>query len=151
MSASLSSRLLLVFIELWLSVTIVLLLIASAAALRDPGLLIHIGLVEATGLAAVCATAIPAIGGVAALVGLFQRRASGPVLLLLYSLFWLVVLVGGMLAGAWRLGVAGMADTARHTWLVGGVMFATMLSGFLVLVFWSFRHLARGGPRISDY
>jgi hypothetical protein len=137
-----SARLSLALIEIWLAATIVLLLTATASSLRDPRLLIHIGMIDAQGLSAVCATTIPAICGIVALLGLFQRRASAPVTLLLYSLFWLVVLAGGMLAEAWGAGPRVIARLNAHTWLVGSVMYATMFSGFLIMVFWSIRRLS---------
>jgi hypothetical protein len=149
MQPPLSSRLRLGIIELWLAATVVLLLIATAAALRDPGLLIHMGLLNVRGFPAVCATAIPAVCGIAALKGLFQRRSSGPILLLPYSLFWLAILVAGMFAAAWRLGPAGIAQLTFHAWLVGGITFMTMLGGFVVMARWSLEHLAGRTPRSS--
>jgi hypothetical protein len=138
-----SSRLRLVVIQIWLGATIVLLLTAAASSLRNPRLLIHIGMVDARGLSAVFATTLPAICGIAALLGLFQRRASASVPLLLYSLFWLVLLGGGLLGEAWSAGLAGLARISAHTWLVGGVMYAAIISGFLIMAYWSFRHLSR--------
>lgn len=149
MQQPLSSRLRLVVIELWLAATTVLLLIAAASSLRDPALPIQIGLIDARGLPAVCATTLPAICGIVALMGLFQRRASAPISLLIYSLFWLVILGGGMLAAAWNSGLAGMARLDAHTWLVGGVTFATMISCFLIMVHWSIERLSRRSPGAS--
>ncbi len=150
MQQALLSRLRLVLIELWLAATIVLLLIATGAALRDPTLRIHIGLLDAQGFPAVCATTFPAICGIVALMGLFQRRASAPVPLLLYSLFWLVVFSGGMLAAAWSSGLTGIALIDAHTWLAGGVTFLTMISGFLMMAHWSFERLSGRSPGASD-
>jgi len=149
MQPPLSLRLRLGIIELWLAATVVLLLIATAAALRDPRLLIHMGLLSVRGFPAVCATAIPAVCGIAALKGLFQRRSSGPILLLPYSLFWLAILVAGMFAAAWRLGPVGIAQLTFHAWLVGGITFMTMLGGFLVMARWSIEQLAGRTPRSS--
>jgi hypothetical protein len=150
MQQALSSRLRLVIIELWLAATIVLLLIATGAALRDPRLLIHIGLLDAQGLPAVWATTLPAICGIVALMGLFQRRPSAPVPLLLYSLFWLAVFGGGMLAAAWSSGLEGIARLDAHAWLVGGVTFLTMISGFLMMAHWSLERLSGRSPGASD-
>ncbi|MDE3137185.1 MAG: hypothetical protein KGL59_11470 [Acidobacteriota bacterium] len=145
-----SSQLRLVVIELWLGVTIVLLLTATASSLRDPSLMIYIGMIGAKGLSAVFATTLPAICGIAALLGLFQRRTSASVPLLLYSLFWLVLLGGGMLEEAWSAGLAGISRLNAHTWLVGGVMYAVMISGFLIMAHWSIRHLSERRPRATD-
>ena len=142
MQQALSSRLRLVLIELWLAATVVLLLIATGAALRDPTLLIHIGLIDAQGFPAVCATTIPAVCGIVALMGLFQQRASAPVPLLLYSVFWLAVLGGGLIVEAWSYGPEGIAQLGEHTWVVGGVTFVTMVSGFLIMAHWSLERLS---------
>jgi hypothetical protein len=75
-------------------------------------------------------------------MGIFQRRASAPVLLLLYSLFWLVTLVGGMFASAWQAGAEGLARVTWHSWIVGGVLFLVMVSGFFILALWALRELA---------
>lgn len=150
MQPSLPSRLRLALIELWLAVTVVLLLIATAASLRAPGRLIHVGLIDARGFLAVCATVLPAICGIAALMGLFQHRGSGPILLLLYSLFWLTILVGGMFAAAWRSGPAGIEQISWYTWLVGGVTFATMVSFFVIAMRWSLQNLGRRPASPSD-
>lgn len=149
MQQALSSRLRLVVIELWLAATTVLLLTAAASSLRDPALPIQIGLIDARGFPAVCATTLPAICGIVALMGLFQRRASATISLLLYSLFWLVILGGGMLAAAWTSGLAGMAHLDAHTWIVGGVTFATMIACFLIMAHWSLERLSRRSPGSS--
>lgn len=149
MQQALASRFRRIFVELWLGATTVLLLLATAASLRSPALLVHIGLFDASGLAAICGTALPAVCGIAALLGLFQNRASAPVLLLLYSLYWLVLLVGGMLAAALHSTAAEIARITWHGWLVGGVMFATMIACFLVLTLWSIRHLPGRAARVS--
>jgi hypothetical protein len=146
MQQTLSSRLRFVVIELWLAATTVLLLIAAASSLRSPALTIQIGLIDAQGFAAVCATTLPGICGIVALMGLFQRRASAPILLLLYSLFWLVILGGGMLAEAWSSGLVGIARLHAHTWIVGGVTFAVMISGFLMMAHWSIDRLSGRSP-----
>lgn len=144
MQSSLTSRLRLALVELWLAVTVVMLLIATSSSLRSPRLLIHIGLIDAQGLTAVLATVLPAICGIAALMSLFQNRASGPILSLLYSLFWLTILVGGMFVAAWRSGPAGIERIGWYAWFVGGLTFVTMFSLFLITTRWSIEHLRRG-------
>ena len=143
MQPSFQSRLRLGMVELWLAATVVLLLIAASSSLRSPSLLIHVGLINARGLSAVWATVLPAICGIAALMGLFQNRGSGPILSLLYSLFWLAILVGGMLAAAWNLGPAGIERIGWYTWFVGGVIFVTMVSLFLITTRWAIEHHGR--------
>jgi hypothetical protein len=145
-----SSRVRLVLIELWLAATIVLLLIATAAALRDPTLRIEIGLLDTRGLPLVWATTLPAICGIVALLGVFQRRPSAPLSLLLYSLYWLVIFAGGMVADVWSSGLAGIARLNVHTWLVGGVMFAVMIAGFGIMAHWSLQHLPGRSPGEPD-
>lgn len=149
MPLELASRWRRIFIELWVGATVVLLLLGAAASLRDPSLPIHIGLLDAPGLTAVFGTTLPAVCGIAALMGIFQQRASAPILLLLYSLFWLVTLVGGMFAAAWEVGAEGLARVTGHTWIVGGIMFLVMISCFLVLAVWAFRELAARSPETS--
>lgn len=151
MEPPLTSRLKLGVIELWLAATVVLLLIATAASLRSPGRLIHIGLIDARGFTAVCETVLPAVCGIAALMGLFHRRGSGPILLLLYSLFWLTILIGGMFAAAWHSGLAGIERIGWYTWLAGGMTFATMIAFFVITTRWSIEQLGRRseGPTAS--
>jgi hypothetical protein len=147
MQPSLTSRLRLTLVEFWLAATVVMLLIATSSSLRSPSLLIHIGLINARGLSAVWATVLPAICGIAALMGLFQNRGSAPILTLLYSLFWLATLVGGMFATAWHSGPAGIERISWYTWFVGGVIFVTMVSLFLITTRWSIEHLGRHPAR----
>lgn len=137
-----SSRLVYLFLLLWLAGTVMLLFIATTSLLRDPQLPVTIGLLRVHGGIGVFAVLLPAACGLAALVRTLQRRSMAAVLLLAYSLFWLVILMGGLVGGVLHAGVLGMERTSFRTWVVGGTTFTVMLASFTLLAVWSIQQLA---------
>lgn len=144
-----SSRLLFALMMVWLVGTIAFLLGATAAALRDSSFPVVLGLIEASGFGAVLATLLPALCGLGAAWLILKQRPAGPVLLLLYSLFWLVSLGAGALAQVLQHGLSLAAQTAWRGWLVGGTAFGTMIASFVLMALWSVRRLRHVESRES--
>lgn len=141
MRRAFSSRLLHLFLIVWLAATVMLLLIATTAPLRNPQMPLVIGLIHARGETAIWLTLLPALCGVAALVGIFGRRRSGPYFLLAYSLFWLVILVGGLLEAMLHASLPALDQLSPWTWVVGTTTFGTMVAAFALLGVWSIQQL----------
>jgi hypothetical protein len=122
---------------LWVAAMTVLLLVGMAAGFRYPDLPIHLGALKASGYWAVCATAIPAVCGVWALLGLLQNRPATPFLLLAFSVYWIVVLVGALLEAAWRLPAQGWGHATPWIWLIRIVTFGVLVACPALVARWA--------------
>ncbi|HEV2386765.1 MAG TPA: hypothetical protein VGS20_05860 [Candidatus Acidoferrales bacterium] len=143
-------RLLFALMMVWLVATVALLLGAAAAALRDSSFSVVLGLIDASGLAAVLAMLLPAVCGLGAAWLVLKRRRAGPALLLLYSAFWLVSLGGGAIASVVQQGLSAAAHTPLRGWLVGGSAFGTMIAAFALMAVWSVRRLREAAGRAAS-
>ncbi len=125
---------------LWVTAMTVLLLSGMAAGFRYPRLPIHLGLIHASGFWAVCATAIPAICGLWALLGLLQNRPATPFLLLVFSAYWIVNLVGALLEAAWLLPAQGWDDATPWIWFIRVVTFVVLVACPALVARWALAH-----------
>jgi hypothetical protein len=87
---------------LWILTTVCMMLFASIKLLYDPTFQLGVGLIQIKGFIGLLTT-IPAIlCGTVAAVLLWRRRILGARLLTAYCLFWLLSLIGGVVAD-WRI------------------------------------------------
>jgi hypothetical protein len=87
---------------LWILTTVCMMLFASIKLLYDPTFQLGVGLIQIKGFMGLLTT-IPAIlCGTVAAVLLWRRRILGARLLTAYCLFWLLSLIGGVVAD-WRI------------------------------------------------
>jgi hypothetical protein len=125
----------------WVVGTSALLLGATASSLRNPSLPVHFGWIHAQGPAAVWATLLPGLCGLAAAVALLQKRAGAAILLLGYSVYWLVILGGGLAEAAFHTTNRAVAQLPWWTWVTGGALFLTSMGAFLLMALWSIERL----------
>lgn len=129
-------------VGLWLTASTLFLLGLISLALRFPGVPLRLGLLDQPGASAIWTLLAAGICGAAAEVALLQHRlAIAAALSLGYSVFWLVVLVGGMAQAASRTTMGAVFGHAWGTWIVGGTIYFTMLGGFLLTAHWSVEQL----------
>lgn len=125
-------------LAVWLAGSTLFLFGMISLALRSPTLQLQFGLFEAPGATAIWTLLAAGICGTAAIIALLNRRAvAAPVLSLLFSGFWLVMLCGGMVVAASRTTMAAVEGYTWETWLVGGTMYLTVVAGFLLTALWS--------------
>ena len=135
-------------VGLWVGAMNVLLLIGVAAAIRYPNQPIHLGIIHASGFVAVCATAIPAVCGLWALVGLLQNRRSTPFVSLAFSAYWIVILVGALLEASWRLPAEGWGHATAWGWVIRAVTFGVMVACPALVARWSLGKVSLSGRSI---
>ncbi len=141
MRRAFSSRWAYVVLLTWLAGSVALLFVASTAPWRNPSQPLEIGIIHAHGTQVFFLAFLPALCGVAAWIGIAADRSYWPYLLLPYSLYWLVALLGGFVAAALHFHWGGAAQRPAWAWLVGSVTFGVMLAGFSLLAIWSIRQM----------
>lgn len=125
----------------WVVATSALLLGASSGALRNPSLPIQFGWIHSTGAAALWEIVLPGLCGVAAAVALLQKRAGASLLVLVYSLYWLLLLLGGLAQAAFHTTNHALARIPLHTWVTGSAIFLTMTAAFFLALLWAVARL----------
>lgn len=142
MRRAFSSRMVYVLLLVWLAGSLGLLFVASTAPWRNASVPLEIGLFRASGARVILVALLPALCGLAAWIGIVANLSYWPYLLLLYSLFWLVALLGGLVAAAPHFPTVAAAQVSAWSWLTGSVTFAVMLAGFFLLAVWSIQQMS---------
>jgi hypothetical protein len=135
-----SERVTTILVLLWIIPGIAFLLLTAAAALRQPGFDLTLGLIHAMGRAALLDALVPAIWGMIALILLFRARPLGARLLLIYCLFWLADFLGGLLHN-WRdvMTEGGVLNGPIPARIVVSLLIAGFLGGFALCAVWAWR------------
>lgn len=87
---------------LWILITVCMMLLASIKLLYDPTFQLGVGLIQIKGFRGLLTTIPTILCGSVAAVLLWRRRILGARLLTAYCLFWLLSLLGGVVAD-WRI------------------------------------------------
>jgi hypothetical protein len=87
---------------LWILTTVCMMLFASIKLLYDPTFQLGVGLIQIKGFMGLLTTIPTILCGTVAAVLLWRRRILGAGLLTAYCLFWLLSLIGGVVAD-WRI------------------------------------------------
>jgi hypothetical protein len=135
-----SERVTTALVVLWIVPGIAFLLLSAAAVLRQPGFHLSLGLIHATGTAALLTAAVPAGWGITSLVLLFRSRSLGARLLLVYCLFWLGDFLGGLLYN-WEDVVSdpGQSNAPVSARIVVSLLMVGFLAGFAMCALWAWR------------
>ncbi len=141
-----SERLRFALVLLWVIPSVLLFLAVSIAMLRDPRFPFGLGLIQTKGPEGLWATVPVGLCGLAALLALLSRRRRlGARLLLVYSLFWVVTLTGGLVKGWHDARVEGPLNVSITDSLPAALVIAGMILGFALVALWS-RRQAFPGP-----
>jgi len=87
---------------LWILTTVCMMIFASIKLLYDPTFQLGVGLIQIKGFMGLLTTIPTILCGTVAVVLLWRRRILGARLLTAYCLFWLLSLIGGVVAD-WRI------------------------------------------------
>lgn len=125
----------------WSLLTAILLLGMTVGILTQPGFPLGLGPIRTTGLAGLWVTLVPAVVAVAGVVLLRHRSRLAGGLLAAYSLFWTVVVAGGLplvwnARSSFCLNSLGVCITSP--WL-GRLATMAILTAFVVTGAWSWR------------
>jgi hypothetical protein len=132
----------------WTTGSAVLLLVIAAHVLTQPGFPLGLGVIRTTGPAGLWLTLAPAVAGLLGVALLRRPGRLGPELVLLYSGFWSLVVVGA-LPGVWNAKrafcLSGLGFCIASQW-IGRMAAIGVLSSFLLVAFWAWRRLVERGP-----
>jgi len=123
------------------------LLLLSVLIVARPDFPLDIGVVSTKGRAGLLATLLPALAGVAGVVGLWRRRAWGASLLVVFCAFWGAVFLSG-LPKVWNsrqsFCLTGLGFCIVSPW-VARLTAIGLAAPFLLAAWWTLRR-AREGP-----
>lgn len=124
---------------LWILTTVCMMLLASIKLLHDPTFQLGVGLIQIKGFMGLLTT-IPTIlcGNVAAVL-LWRRRILGARLLTAYCLFWLLSLIGGVVAD-WRISHTQHVERQFNVFIygsAGSVVFLVVVASVASVTVWA--------------
>jgi hypothetical protein len=122
------------FAYLWTAFSAIVMLLTSWFAVREPGFMLGLGLLQVGGRTALWVTIPLGLCGLAAIGLLLFRRALGGKLLVLYSLFFVVCIGGDLIKD---LMAVGRARRIPEGWPIPELALLTLVAGFLVSALWA--------------
>lgn len=130
---------------LWILATVCMLLFASIKLLYDPTFQLGVGLIQIRGFSGLLTTIPTILCGTVAAVLLWRRRILGAKLLTAYCLFWLLSLIGGVVAD-WRIAHSQHVERQFNVLVygsVGSIVFLVVVASVVSVTVWAWHRTSR--------
>lgn len=124
---------------LWILTTVSMMLLASIKLLYDPTFQLGVGLIQIKGFMGLLTTIPTILCGSVAAVLLWRRRILGARLLTAYCLFWLLSLIGGVVAD-WRISHTQHVERQFNVLIygsVGSLVFLVVVASVASVTVWA--------------
>jgi hypothetical protein len=130
---------------LWILTTVCMMLFASIKLLYDPTFQLGVGLIQIKGFMGLFTTIPTILCGTVAAVLLWQRRILGARLLTAYCLFWLLSLIGGVVAD-WRISHARHVERQFNVLIygsAGSILFLVVVASVVSVTVWAWHRASQ--------
>ena len=134
---------------LWILTTVCMMIFASIKLLYDPTFQLGVGLIQIKGFMGLLTTIPTILCGTVAAVLLWQRRILGARLLTAYCLFWLLSLIGGVVAD-WRISHTQHVERQFNVLIygsVGSLVFLVVVASVVSVTVWAWH---RASQRVQE-
>lgn len=124
---------------LWILTTVCMMIFASIKLLYDPTFQLGVGLIQIKGFMGLLTTIPTILCGSVAAVLLWRRRILGARLLTAYCLFWLLSLIGGVVAD-WRISHTQHVERQFNVLIygsVGSLVFLVVVASVASVTVWA--------------
>ena len=128
--------------SLFISATIVFLVVITVLIIMQPSFPLNFGFIYTTGRTGLFVTVVPVMVGIVGLALLWSRQRIGAILVATYCAFWAVVFLGG-LPRVWNARqsfcLEGLNFCITSPWVARLTVLA-IATPFLLSAWWSLRH-----------